>query len=77
MGVAVGTEKNTKYVDKAIVGMYDNIQAFSYKAEDVIGVGKTKLSKVVQATDLEKAIKASVEAKDNNQRPYLMNCYDR
>lgn len=69
MGVAVGIEKNTKYVDKAMVGMYDNIQAFSYKAEDVIGVGKTKLSKVVQVkSDLEKAVKASVEVKDNNQK---------
>lgn len=69
MGVAVGIEKNTKYLDKAMVGMYDNIQAFSYKAEDIIGVGKTKLSKVVQVkSDLEKAIKASVEVKDNNQK---------
>lgn len=69
MGVAVGIEKNTKYVDKAMVGMYDNIQAFSYKAEDIIGVGKTKLSKVVQVkSDLEKAIKTSVEMKDNNQK---------
>ena len=69
MGVAVGIEKNTKYVDKAMVGMYDNIQAFSYKAEDIIGVGKTKLSKVVQVkSDLEKAIKASVEVKDNNKK---------
>lgn len=69
MGVAVGIEKNTKYVDKAMVGMYDNIQAFSYKAEDIIGVGKTKLSKVVQVkSDLEKAIKASVEVKDNDQK---------
>lgn len=69
MGVAVGIEKNTKYVDKAMVGMYDNIQAFSYRAEDIIGVGKTKLSKVVQVkSDLEKAVKASVEVKDNNQK---------
>ena len=69
MGVAVGIEKNTKYVDKAMVGMYDNIQALSYKAEDIIGVGKTKLSKVVQVkSDLEKAIKTSVEVKDNNQK---------
>lgn len=69
MGVAVGIEKNTKYVDKAMFGMYDNIQAFNYKAEDIIGVGKTKLSKVVQVkSDLEKAVKASVEVKDNNQK---------
>lgn len=69
MGVAVGIEKNTKYVYKAMVGMYDNIQAFSYKAEDIIGVGKTKLSKVVQVkSDLEKAVKASIDVKDNNQK---------
>lgn len=69
MGVAVGIEKNTKYVDKAMVGMYDNIQAFSYKAEDIIGVGKTKLSKVVQVkSDFEKAVKASIDVKDNNQK---------
>ncbi|MGT2866616.1 tape measure protein [Streptococcus fryi] len=70
MGVAVGIEKNTKYVDKAMGSMYDDIQAFSYKAEDVIGVGKTKLSKVVQVkSDLESAIKATVEVakeKSNN-----------
>lgn len=70
MGVAVGIEKGSKYVDKAIGGMYDNIQAFSYKAEDIIGVGKTKLSKVVQVkSDFENAIKAKVEVakeKSNN-----------
>lgn len=69
MGVAVGIEKNTKYVDKAMFGMYDNIQALNYKAEDIIGVGKTKLSKVVQVkSDLEKAVKASIDVKDNNQK---------
>ncbi|AFU88670.1 putative envelope protein [Streptococcus phage phiNJ2] len=70
MGVAVGIEKNTKYVDKAMDGMYEHINAFNYKAEDVIGVGKTKLSKVVQVkSDLESAIKATVEVakeKSNN-----------
>lgn len=70
MGVAVGIEKNTKYVDKAMGGMYDNIRSFSYKAEDIIGVGKTKLSKVVQVkSDFENAIKAKVEVikeKSNN-----------
>lgn len=70
MGVAVGIEKNTKYVDKAMGGMYDNIQAFSYKAEDIIGVGNNKLSKVIQVkSDFENAIKAKVEVakeKTNN-----------
>ncbi|QGG99853.1 tail tape measure protein [Streptococcus dysgalactiae subsp. dysgalactiae] len=72
MGVAVGIEKNTKYVDKAMGGMYDNIQAFSYKAEDIIGVGKTKLSKVVQVkSDFEKAVKATVNVKDSGQKSAL------
>ena len=72
MGVAVGIEKNTKYVDKAMGGMYDNIQAFSYKAEDIIGVGKTKLSKVVQVkSDFEKAVKATVNVKNSGQKSAL------
>ncbi|MCL6222533.1 hypothetical protein ML603_03340 [Streptococcus dysgalactiae subsp. equisimilis] len=72
MGVAVGIEKNTKYVDKAMGSMYDNIQAFSYKAEDIIGVGKTKLSKVVQVkSDFEKAVKATVNVKDSGQKSAL------
>ncbi|HFU4076826.1 TPA: hypothetical protein ACGO71_000706 [Streptococcus suis] len=70
MGVAVGIEKNTKYVDKAMDGMYEHINAFSFKVEDVIGVGKTKLSKVIQVkSDLENAVKATVEVakeKSNN-----------
>lgn len=70
MGVAVGVEKNTKYVDKAMDGMYEHINAFNFKAEDVIGVGKTKLSKVIQVkSDLENAVKATVEVakeKSNN-----------
>ncbi|HEM3578214.1 TPA: tape measure protein [Streptococcus suis] len=70
MGVAVGIEKNTKYVDKAMDGMYDRINSFSFKAEDVMGVGSVKLSKAVQVkTDLENAVKATIEVakeKSNN-----------
>lgn len=70
MGVAVGIDKNTKYVDKAMDGMYEHINAFSFKVEDVIGVGKTKLSKVIQVkSDLDNAVKATVEVakeKSNN-----------
>lgn len=77
MGVAVGIEKNTKYVDKAMVGMYDNIQAFRYEAEDIIGVGKTKLSKVVQVkSDLEKAVKASVEVTMDKSSKLLEKALD-
>ena len=62
MGMAVGIEKNTKYVDKALDGMYSRVNAFNYKAEDVIGFGNTKFTKVVQIkTDIEQAVKAKVE----------------
>ncbi|HEM4630556.1 TPA: hypothetical protein U1Z87_001468 [Streptococcus suis] len=77
MGVAVGIEKNTKYVDKAMDGMYEHINAFNYKAEDVIGVGKTKLSKVVQVkSDLESAIKATVEVAKEKSNELLAKALD-
>ncbi|HEM3698092.1 TPA: hypothetical protein U1C85_001157 [Streptococcus suis] len=77
MGVAVGIEKNTKYVDKAMDGMYEHINAFNYKAEDVIGVGKTKLSKVVQVkSDLESAIKATVEVAKEKSNELLSKALD-
>lgn len=77
MGVAVGIEKGTKYVDKAIGGMYDNIQAFSYKAEDIIGVGKTKLSKAVQVkSDFENAIKAKVEVAKEKSNDLMEKALD-
>ncbi|HFI0618765.1 TPA: tail tape measure protein [Streptococcus suis] len=77
MGVAVGIEKGTKYVDKAIGSMYDNIQAFSYKAEDIIGVGKTKLSKVVQVkSDFENAIKAKVEVAKEKSNDLMEKALD-
>ncbi|HIH1022036.1 TPA: tape measure protein, partial [Streptococcus agalactiae] len=52
-GMAVGIEKNTKYVDKSLDDMYARVEAFNYKAEDVIGFGNTKFTKVVKIkTDL-------------------------
>lgn len=62
-GMAVGILKDAYKVDDAMGDVYSQIQAFSFKAEDVIGVGKSKLSKVVQIkSDLENAIKAKVES---------------
>ncbi|HGD3010570.1 TPA: tape measure protein, partial [Streptococcus agalactiae] len=43
-GMAVGIEKNTKYVDKSLDDMYARVEAFNYKAEDVIGFGNTKFT---------------------------------
>lgn len=72
MGVAVGIERGTKYVDKALGGMYEHINAFSYKAEDIIGAGKAKLSKTVQVkSDLDNIVKATVNVKDSGQKSAL------
>lgn len=61
-GVAVGITADAYKVDDAIGSMYEQIQAFNFSAEDVIGVGRSKLSKVVQVkSDLESAVKATVE----------------
>lgn len=61
-GVAVGIEKDSYTVNDALGAMYDKVQAFSYKAEDLIGAGSTNFSHSIQVkSDLEKAIKAKVE----------------
>ncbi|HFH8743215.1 TPA: tape measure protein [Streptococcus agalactiae] len=61
-GMAVGIEKNTKYVDKSLDDMYARVEAFNYKAEDVIGFGNTKFTKVVQIkTEIAQAVKTKVE----------------
>lgn len=61
-GVAVGIEKDSYTVNDALGGMYDKIQAFSYKAEDVIGVGASNFSRNIKIkSDLDKAIKTKVE----------------
>ncbi|MCO4473091.1 Phage tape measure [Streptococcus infantarius subsp. infantarius] len=61
-GVAVGIEKDSYTVNDALGAMYDKVQAFSYKAEDLIGAGSTNFSHSIQIkSDLDKAIKAKVE----------------
>lgn len=61
-GVAVGIEKDSYTVNDALGAMYDKVQAFSYKAEDLIGAGSANFSHSIQVkSDLEKAIKAKVE----------------
>ena len=61
-GVAVGIEKDGYTVNDALGAMYDKVQAFSYKAEDLIGAGSTNFSHSIQVkSDLDKAIKAKVE----------------
>lgn len=61
-GVAVGIEKDSYTVNDALGAMYDKVQAFSYKAEDLIGAGSANFSHSIQVkSDLDKAIKAKVE----------------
>ncbi|MFC5630136.1 MULTISPECIES: tape measure protein [Streptococcus] len=76
-GVAVGITKDAYKVDDAMGDVFNQIQAFSFKAEDVIGVGKTKLSKVVQVKqELEQAVKASVEVAKEKSNDLLEKALD-
>ena len=61
-GVAVGIEKDSYTVNDALGAMYDKIQAFNYKAEDIIGVGSSNFSSSIKVkSDLDKALKTRVE----------------
>ena len=69
-GVAVGILADAHKVDNAMGDVYDQIRAFKYAPEDIIGVGQSQLSRTVQVkSDLERSIKASVKVvqeKSNN-----------
>lgn len=69
-GVAVGILADAHKVDAAMGDVYDQIRAFKYAPEDIIGVGQAQLSRTVQVkSDLERSIKASVKVvqeKSNN-----------
>lgn len=76
-GIAVGIMADAYKVDDAIGNMYNQIQAFNFKAEDVIGVGKSKLSKVVQVkSDLENAVKATVEVAKEKSNSLIEKALD-
>ena len=73
----MGILKDAYKVDDAMGDVYSQIQAFSFKAEDVIGVGKSKLSKVVQIkSDLENAIKAKVESTKDKANELIEKALD-
>ncbi|WP_314828544.1 tape measure protein [Streptococcus cristatus] len=69
-GMAVGILADAHKVDDAMGDVYDQIRAFKYAPEDIIGVGQAQLSRTVQVkSDLERSIKASVKVvqeKSNN-----------
>lgn len=61
-GMAVGILADAHKVDAAMGDVYDQIRAFKYAPEDIIGVGQSQLSRTVQVkSDLERSIKASVK----------------
>ena len=61
-GVAVGILADAHKVDDAMVDVFDQIRAFNFAPEDIIGVGQTSLTKTLQVkSDLDRQIKASVK----------------
>ena len=61
-GVAVGILSDAHKVDDAMGDVFDQIKAFNFAPEDIIGVGQTSLTKTLQVkSDLDRQIKASVK----------------
>ena len=61
-GVAVGILADAHKVDNAMGDVFDQIKAFNFAPEDIIGVGQTSLTKTLQVkSDLDRQIKASVK----------------
>lgn len=61
-GVAVGILADAHKVDDAMGDVFDQIKAFSFAPEDILGVGQANLTKTLQVkSDLDRQIKASVK----------------
>ena len=61
-GVAVGILTDAHKVDDAMGDVFDQIRAFNFAPEDIIGVGQSSLTKTLQVkSDLDRQIKASVK----------------
>ena len=61
-GVAVGILADAHKVDEAMGDVFDQIRAFNFAPEDVLGVGGASLTKTLQVkSDLDRQIKASVK----------------
>lgn len=61
-GVAVGILADAHKVDDAMGDVFDQIRAFNFAPEDIIGVGQSSLTKTLQVkSDLDRQIKASVK----------------
>lgn len=61
-GVAVGILADAHKVDDAMGDVFDQIKAFNFAPEDIIGVGQSSLTKTLQVkSDLDRQIKASAK----------------
>ena len=61
-GVAVGILTDAHKVDDAMGDVFDQIRAFNFAPEDILGVGGASLTKTLQVkSDLDRQIKASVK----------------
>jgi minor tail protein GP26 len=61
-GVAVGILADAHKVDDAMGDVFDQIRAFNFAPEDILGVGGASLTKTLQVkSDLDRQIKASVK----------------
>ena len=61
-GVAVGILSDAHKVDDAMGDVFDQIKAFNFAPEDILGVGQANLTKTLQVkSDLDRQIKASVK----------------
>ena len=61
-GVAVGILADAHKVDDAMGDVFDQIKAFNFAPEDILGVGQASLTKTLQVkSDLDRQIKASVK----------------
>lgn len=61
-GVAVGILADAHKVDNAIGDVFDQIRAFNFAPEDILGVGQSNLTKTLQVkSDLDRQLKTSVK----------------
>lgn len=61
-GVAVGILADAHKVDDAMGGIFDQIKAFNFAPEDILGVGQANLTKTLKVkSDLDRQLKTSVK----------------
>ena len=61
-GVAVGILADAHKVDDAMGGVFDQIKAFNFAPEDILGVGQANLTKTLKVkSDLDRQLKTSVK----------------